>query len=257
MTVKLGTDILKVEVPPQLRVRRMTGMTWFDQAIGGGFTPSTVMMVTGKPGAGKSTLVRQLADSVTRQGHIAVYNTGEESLYQVKMRVEKMDLRHGFKSGEEGYAGKLLAFAREVQGSHPRHQVFLFQDSLQKLDDGHYKNGTTSNTPVRCCELLKDWAKETYGIVVFIGQVTKSGQFAGKNEIKHAVDAHLELLEDEDRDSPTFGSKVMTVSKNRFGPDGIAVPYRLDEKGLHAGEEIRTISGVRRATRPDPEEAAG
>lgn len=252
--VKLGTDILNVNVPAQLKVKRATGIPWFDRVMGGrGMTPSTVMMLTGAPGFGKSTLVRQLADSVTRQGHMALYNTGEESLYQVKMRVDEMKLQHGFRAGQEEYVGKLLAYAREMSQQHLKKQLFLFQDSLQTLDDGHYKNGTTSNTPVRCCELLTEFAKETYAIVVFVGQVTKNGLFAGKNTIKHMVDCHVELLRDEDKESPTRGSRLCIVSKNRFGSDGVTVPFRLDETGLHAAEDelltvppgpVKTISGT-------------
>lgn len=80
--VPLGTNILKVRVPDKLRLRQNLGIEWVNDAVGGGgMTPSTVMMVTGSPGCGKSTMLRQLADSITEQGHIAVYNTGEESVY--------------------------------------------------------------------------------------------------------------------------------------------------------------------------------
>lgn len=236
---KLGTNILDVQVPPQLRIRRSVGIQWLNQALGGGGAiPSTVGMVTGRPGYGKSTLVRQLADSITGEGHIALYNTGEESLEQAKMRVEEMGLTHGFKCGTETYIGKLLAFARKLQEENPKKQIFILQDSLQKLNDGYYKDGgMTAMTAVRVCQELTAWAKETYGIVLFVGQVTKDGVFAGKNQIKHEVDLHLELLLDEDRESSTRGCKVLTVSKNRFGPDGLSFPYVLTKKGLFIQEE--------------------
>lgn len=257
--IKLGTDVLKIKVPDQLRQRRSLGLAWLNTSLGGhGMTPSTVMMVTGMPGYGKSTLVRQLANSITSQGHIALYNTGEESLYQVTMRVEEMKLEHGFRVGQEVYVGKLLAYVRELQATHPKKQVFLLQDSLQTLNDGYYKDGgTTSQTPVRCCQEIHDWAKETYGIAVFVGQVTKDGKFAGKNVIKHMIDVHLELIRDDDRDSPWHGQRIATVSKNRFGPDGISFPYVLNERGIYVTEEPtpvevpadeepgRTVSGVR------------
>lgn len=240
--IKLGTDILKLKVPDQLRQRRSLGLSWLNTALGGkGMTPSTVMMLTGAPGFGKSTLLRQLADSITGEGHIALYNSGEESLYQVKMRVEEMGLERGFKVGQETYVGKVLSYARDLQRDNPKKQVFILQDSLQTLNDGYYKDGgITSATPVRCCEQLTDWAKETYGIVIFIGQVTKDGKFAGKNTIKHTVDVHGELIRDEDKDSPTRGARVFTISKNRFGPDGLSFPYGLNEKGIYVLEDMPT-----------------
>lgn len=238
--IKIGTDINKVHVPEKLRVRQNLGIDWVNEALGGGgMTPSTVGMVTGSPGCGKSTLLRQLADSITAQGHFAIYNTGEESIYQVKMRCEDMGLRHGFKVGQETFIGNVLSYARELQAANPGKQVFILQDSLQTLDDGHYKNGTTSMTPVRCCEQLTDWAKETYGIVLFIGQVTKSGLFAGKNTIRHMVDVHMEILRNNDPRSEEFNRLVFSVSKNRFGYTGKSYLVELGEQGLvHLGDDL-------------------
>jgi len=236
--IKIGTDINKIKVPDKLRIRQNLGIGWVNDVLGGGgMTPSTIGMVTGSPGCGKSTLLRQLADSITAQGHLAVYNTGEESLFQVKMRCEDMGLTHGFGVGEERFIGKLLAHARDLQAKFPGKQVFILQDSLQTLDDGHYKNGTTSMTPVRCCEALTDWAKETFGIVLFIGQVTKSGVFVGKNTIRHMVDVHVEILKDENVKSPTYKKLVLSVSKNRFGYAGKSYIVELGQQGLSAVSE--------------------
>jgi DNA repair protein RadA/Sms len=233
--VKIGTDIRQIHVPDKLRQRQDLGIDWVNHALGGGgMTPSTVGMLTGSPGSGKSTMMRQLADSITGQGHIAIYNTGEESIEQVKMRVEDMELTHGFQIGQETFVGKVLAHAREMQALYPKKQVFVLQDSLQTLDDGHYKNGTTSVTPVRCCAELTNWAKETYGIVLFIGQVTKSGVFAGKNVIRHMVDVHMEVLRDEDPKSDTYKRLLFEVSKNRFGYTGKTYVVNLGKKGLSA-----------------------
>lgn len=236
--VKIGTDINCIKVPDKLRVKQDLGIDWVNDALGGGgMTPSTVGMVTGSPGCGKSTLLRQLADSITGKGGIAILNSGEESVHQMKMRCEDMELKHGFQVGQETYLGKVLAHAREQQLMHPKKQVFILQDSLQTLDDGHYKNGVTSVTPVRCCEALTDWAKETYGNVLFIGQVTKSGVFAGKNTIRHMVDVHMEVLRDDDPRSPTCGQLLFSVSKNRFGFTGKTYVVNLGQHGLSVIDE--------------------
>ena len=74
----------------QLKKRCKTGIKFIDDAFGGkGMTPSVCTLFTGTPGAGKTTLMLQLADSLTRQGHVCLFNTAEESLYQV--RLESMD----------------------------------------------------------------------------------------------------------------------------------------------------------------------
>lgn len=241
--IKLGTDILDVQVPDRLRTKQSLGIDWVNEAVGGGgMTPSTVMMITGAPGCGKSTLLRQLADSITAAGHVVLYNTGEESIYQVKMRIEEMGLKRGFKVGQETYTGKVLAWARAQQEREPKRQVFILQDSLQTLNDGHYKDGgVTGQTPVRCCEMLTDWAKETYGIVIFIGQVTKSGVFAGKNTIRHMIDSHVEILHDQDMKSQTHGKLLFNVSKNRFGYTGKTYVVGLGKQGLYATEDVSEV----------------
>lgn len=242
--IKLGTDILDVQVPDRLRTKQSLGIDWVNDAVGGdGMTPSTVMMVTGAPGCGKSTLLRQLADSITDAGHVVLYNTGEESIYQVKMRIEEMGLKRGFKVGQETYTGKVLAWAREQQEREPKRQVFILQDSLQTLNDGHYKDGgVTGQTPVRCCEQLTDWAKETYGIVIFIGQVTKAGVFAGKNTIRHMIDSHVEILHDQEPKSSTCGRLLFSVSKNRFGYTGKTYVVGLGKQGLYATDDVSEVT---------------
>ena len=67
--IEFGTNILKVKVPKALRNKVQSGLEYVDCALGGeGFTPSQVLFFTGTPGAGKTTMMLTLADSLTRQG---------------------------------------------------------------------------------------------------------------------------------------------------------------------------------------------
>jgi DNA repair protein RadA/Sms len=233
--LKRGSNVLDIKVPEALRKKKKTGIDWFDDALGGeGFTPSTCMMLTGGPGCGKTTMILQLADAITKAGHIALMNTGEESLYQVRLVCERLNLKHGFVPGQDTMVEDLLEHADELRKKNPSKQVFILQDSLQTLNDGKYKDGgTTGNTPLRCCELLTDWCKENYGICIFVGQVTKGGEFAGKNQIKHAIDVHGHLFFDDDKKSETYGERLYEVNKNRFGCAGKTYVIGIDSNGLH------------------------
>lgn len=233
--LKNGTNINDIKVPEQLRNRKKVGVSWFDDALGGeGFVPSSVMMFTGTPGAGKTTLLLQLANAITAAGHVCLYNTGEESLFQVKMVVERLTLRQGFIVGQDTEVSALLEHANTLRKTHPDKQIFILQDSLQTLDDdiALQRGGSNSMTPLRCVEMLTDWAKETYGCVIFIGQVTKSGEFSGKNGIKHTVDTHGHLYIDKDKKSETFGERIFEISKNRFGCSGKAYVLGMESTGL-------------------------
>ena len=231
--LKRGTNINEIEVPAALRDRKKTGIEWFDDALGGeGFVPSSVMMLTGTPGAGKTTMLLQLANAITAAGHICLYNTGEESLYQVKMVAERLGLKNGFVVGQDTLVPDLLAHADALRKANPKKQVFILQDSLQTLDDGKWKDGANSMTPVRATEMLTDWAKANYGVVIFIGQVTKSGDFAGKQTILHAVDVRGQLYIDEEKRSETYGERIFEVTKNRFGCSGRSYVLGINRGGL-------------------------
>lgn len=237
--LKKGTSILDINVPEQLKIRIPSGIDFIDDALGGwsnatGFTPSTSMMLTGGPGFGKTTLLLQIADGLTKNGHVVIVNTGEESPYQVRMVTERLKIKHGFIIGNDKKVQDLIMHAEVMQELHPGKQVFIFQDSLQTLDDGHYSNGTTGNTPVRCCELLTDWAKRTFGIVCFIGQVNKAGQFAGKNALKHAIDVHAHFSFDDSPKSSTYGERLFEMQKNRFGANEKTYLVGLDSTGLYS-----------------------
>lgn len=237
-----GTNVNDIVVPAKLRERRKVGIDWVDDAFGGeGWVPSTVHMITGTPGAGKSTLIRQIADSLTKQGHIAFLNSGEESVFQTKMASERLKLKNGFMLGQDTMVPEILTFCDNVmsEAKNKGKQFFLLQDSLQTLDDGKYvdkegnSRGTTGNTPVRCTEMLTSWAKQTYGIVVFIGQVTKGGDFSGKNTILHAVDTRGHLYFDDQKNSETWGERLFEVTKNRWGCTGRSYIVGMGEKGLY------------------------
>ena len=229
-----GTSIMDVEVPDALRRKLKTGVDYIDSAFGGeGITPSSVTMFTGTPGAGKTTMLLTLADSLTKRGALAVFNTGEESLLQVKMTVERLRLKTDFLVGEEEMVPELLAKCDKLRAANPDKQFVLLVDSLQTLNDGKYGPGNTcSRTPDRALAMITDWCKATNSIAVVIGQVGKNGQFAGRNVLKHMIDSMLELSIEDDEKAEWFGCRVLTMSKNRFGASGGRLFLDMQGKGF-------------------------
>lgn len=243
---KHGMNIREIKVPPKLRERHSSGIDWMDDALGGrGFTPGTVTMLTGTPGAGKTTAMLQLADSLTGMGHQAIFNTGEESLYQVKIVTERLKMKNGFISGQDIMVPDVLQHVKHVMESNMASdldeqgrlklgskQLFLLIDSLQCMDDGKYSNGTNGMTPMRVVEMLTNYAKKFFVNVVFIGQVNKNGEFAGKMGIKHAIDTHCHLYIDMGKNSEFYGERMFAVNKNRFGCSGRTYLLGMGEEGL-------------------------
>lgn len=232
---KRGANILDLDVPAQLEQTVRTGVNWFDEAIGGeGMTPSSAMLLTGTPGAGKTTMCLQLADAITKAGNVCLFNTAEESLLQVRKVAKRIGMQHGFIAGQDTKVSDILEHADMLRKSHKGKQVFLVLDSLQTLDDGKYKDGfTNSMSQVRATEMVTEWCKSNFGIGIIIGQVTKNGEFAGKQQIKHTVDIHGHLFIDDKKLSETYGERLFEVQKNRFGCSGKTFILGMEKRGLY------------------------
>jgi len=252
-----GKNITDVNVPPELRVKVKTETPFIDFAIGGGFTPSTAWMVTGDPGCGKTTLMLTIANALTKQRHVVLYNGREESVYQVKIATERLGLSEGFIFGEDLFVQDLVEHAKELQASLAKEnkslpiaqqrRVIVIADSLQCLDSGKYDTGRkTKNTPIQCASELIKWAKcegvpekeRVFGVMAFINHVTKSGNFAGDNTLLHAVDARLHFGFDRNKKSETFGERILTKTKDRFGPAAPPMVIEMGEGGVLAQKEV-------------------
>ena len=71
--------------------RTPTGIEELDRVLGGGIVSGGVVLIGGDPGIGKSTLLLQALDALSR--HMPVlYVTGEESTAQVALRAHRLGL---------------------------------------------------------------------------------------------------------------------------------------------------------------------
>lgn len=230
-----GTTINQIEVPKELMQRHLTGVEWVDESLGGeGLTPSMVTMFTGEPGAGKTTALLTIADGLHKNGVITLYNTAEESLFQVKRTVNRLGLSGGFLVGGENNVDNIIEGCDKIR-TRPENKgkpFALMVDSLQCLDDGYFSTGRiTTATAERSLEKLTIWAKENYTMVIGIGQVNKSGQFSGSNKMKHMIDCHLNLSW-ERRDKDLMGLRKFEVTKNRFGGSGWVHWLNMKDSGF-------------------------
>ena len=231
--IAFGTSIQDITVPDMLKVKVPSGLGYFDFALGGrGFTPSLCGLFTGTPGAGKTTMMLSLANSLQGNGAQVVFNTAEESLYQVKMSADRLKLRHGFMLGGESNVPALLKGCDKIRKKHSDRPFFLIVDSLQCMDDGHFNSGRiTTATAERSLAQLTSYAKVNACNVLVIGQVNKDGKMSGSNKLKHMVDMHLHLSVEE-KDEDLMGCRILSTRKNRFGGAGHTVFLRLKKGGL-------------------------
>lgn len=236
------TNILEVDIPPELFLRHPSSLPWVNSAFAGGFAPTQVIMLTGDAGAGKTTLALQLADSLTAAEHTVLYNSKEESIDQIAAKCKQLSLKSGFTPSDHQRAPELLEQAdrmmKEIKNK-AKHHFFLIQDSLPTLDDGFYKDGAmNSKTPMRACTKLAEWAKASAATVIFINHVNKDGTFVGKNTVKHAIDAHATLRADK-----KTGYRHFAIEKNRFGANNDTFIVTLGASGLSLVRTVTKIAG--------------
>ena len=221
------SNILDIEVPAAMRQWLSTGIPWFDMALGGrGMKRSQVLGLFGGAGAGKSTMAQMLADSLVGLGHNVLYNINEEYLFQVKLRCEELGLSNGFAADSITDPKALTDRCDTLMASRPGVPFFLIQDSLQTLNDGKWGDDVNSKTPVRCLAHLFNWCKSTGAVMIAVNHVTKGGQFAGSNKLRHMTDSFGGLVVDHRPKSPTLGKRLLAFEKNRMG--GCADPVILE-----------------------------
>jgi DNA repair protein RadA/Sms len=228
-----GTSLQDIVVPEGLRNKLASGVDYIDSALGGeGFTPSAVTLFTGEAGAGKTTAMLTLADGLARRGATVVYNSGEESLYQLKMTAERLLLQGRFVAGNEVHVPTLLANCEKLRKANADKPFFLVVDSLQCMDDGHYADGAiNSKSAERSLQLITEWANEHYTNPIAIGQVTKGGKFAGANTLRHMVDTYIHMSI-ERKDPDLAGCRIMETEKNRYGGAGARIFLGMTEAGF-------------------------
>ncbi len=201
--------------------RILTGMVAFDALLGGGFVQGSSLLLTGPPGAGKSTFLLQILES---SGLNSFYITGEESIQQLKLRADRLSVNS--RAIAVMFETNVTRIAARVRRDPPK---ILVIDSIQTMytDLSDSLPGTSAQIR-KCTYLLRRLAQKESMILLIIGQVTKGLQAAGPKMLEHAVDAvlSLELCEE----NPAL--RTLTVVKNRFGPAGSTLSLLLTGGGF-------------------------
>lgn len=220
-TVNLGS-LKNVNV-----ARIKSGFGEVDRVLGGGIAQGGVILMTGEPGVGKSTLLLALAGKI---GKKVLYASGEESAEQVSGRLQRLGL-----TGEEISFTTASEVGSLVQVINHQLPQLVVVDSLQTMSQAQTDGTAGSPTQVRAVlASLIEAAKSTKAAVIVIGHVTKEGVAAGPKSIEHLVDVVLSL-DGNSQQSLRF----LRANKNRFGPTDEVGVFQMVEQGL---EEISNPS---------------
>lgn len=193
-----------------------------DRVLGGGIVPGSVILMGGDPGIGKSTLLLQSLCQLSEE-HGVLYITGEESLQQVALRAQRLELpQKRIRLLTETCVENILTHALKEKP-----QVLVI-DSIQTMHTDVLQSAPGAVGQVRESAMqLTRLAKQT-GIALFlVGHVTKDGSLAGPRVLEHMVDTVLYFeSESESR------HRLIRSVKNRFGAVNELGVFIMTEKGL-------------------------
>lgn len=209
-------NIFEVETPEEMNTKIKCGIDFVDQMFGDGemlgFTPGTITLFTGAPGAGKSTLGLQMADGFASQGASVAYASSEEHVTQIKKVVDRLGLENPFFVSNSNNIDGVLRQAKE------NNIKVLFIDSLQMFGTGKIDPGTHKGTKV-CIQKIIQFCKQNFVVGLVVGHVTKQNVLAGPLVVKHSVDIHLHLDVCINQNCVICepGVRTLVLQKNRFG----------------------------------------
>ena len=210
------------EVTTDETLRFTTGMSELDRVLGGGAVKGSLVLVSGAPGIGKSTLLLQICEHILREQTV-LYVSGEESEQQLKLRAQRLGVQgDGLFLLCETNLDEILAAAERLKPD------LLITDSVQTLFSEDKPASPGSVTQVRDCTMrLMQYCKSSGVTVFLVGHINKEGAIAGPKVLEHMVDCVL-YFEGESHTS----YRLLRAAKNRFGSTNEIGVFEMRDDGL-------------------------
>lgn len=210
------------EVMSDTEIRFCTGMGELDRVLGGGAVAGSLVLVSGAPGIGKSTLLLQICNSLCR-GRKVLYVSGEESEKQLKMRAQRIGTQP-----EDLYILSETRLSDILEATNNVQPDILIVDSVQTLYREENESAPGSVSQVKDCTMALMQLSKSDGITVFVvGHINKDGAIAGPKVLEHMVDCVLYFEGD-----PNSSYRLLRAAKNRFGSTNEIGVFEMADSGL-------------------------
>ena len=214
------------EIPEDNALRIPTRISELDRVLGGGIVEGGLMLIGGDPGVGKSTLLLQVCDNLTREGQRVLYVSGEESARQIRLRASRLGVVSDIYVLAEN---ALDAVEEKIRSLQPDVAVI---DSIQTMYRPEMTSAPGSVSQIReSTSLLMRLCKETGTSIFLVGHVTKDGAIAGPRMLEHMVDVVLYFEGDRQQDY-----RLLRAVKNRFGSVNELGVFRMTDRGMQIVE---------------------
>lgn len=225
------------DISSDIEKRLQTGTTEFDRVLGGGIVEGSLILLSGDPGIGKSTILLQICQKL---GDICsvLYISGEESARQIKLRANRLgvDTENLYVLAETDVATIVETIKVEKPG-------MVIIDSIQTMMIDDLSSNAGSVAQVRECTNIFMHLAKSLGIPIFIvGHVNKDGAIAGPKVLEHIVDTVL-YFEGE----RNYSYRILRSAKNRFGSTNEIGVFEMTQDGL---KEVQNPSLLMLSGRP-------
>jgi DNA repair protein RadA/Sms len=193
------------------------------RVLGGGLVPGSVVLISGDPGIGKSTLLLQASAQLAEGPKPVLYISGEESVHQIKMRADRLGLQQaGLYVVSEVSLDQIIGHIEQLG---PR---LVVVDSIQAISSDELESSAGTVSQVKACATTLLRLAKANGIpMLLVGHVTKAGSIAGPRVLEHIVDAVLYLEGDRFH---TY--RLLRGVKNRFGSTHEVGVFEMTEEGM-------------------------
>ncbi len=225
------------EIDSSIEKRISTGVSEFDRVLGGGIVEGSLVLLSGDPGIGKSTILLQICEHLGKAKSI-LYVSGEESASQIKLRAARLGVT----------TDKLCILAQTdigiiVETIKTDKPDIVIIDSIQTMVYDEIASTAGSITQVReCTNILMHLAKSTETPIFVVGHVNKDGAIAGPKVLEHIVDTVL-YFEGE----RNYSYRILRSVKNRFGSTNEIGVFEMKQDGL---QEVENPSMLMLSGRP-------
>ncbi len=209
------------EISFDAQERAVTGISELDRVLGGGIVKGSVVLLSGDPGIGKSTILLQIAD--TLKDKKILYVSGEESAVQIKLRakrlcVENQNLLIMAETDAEAICDYISAEKPDL----------VMIDSIQTMQISEISSSSGSIVQVReSTNMFLKVAKSNNIPIFLVGHVNKGGDIAGPKVLEHIVDTVLYFEGDRNQ-----SYRILRAIKNRFGSTNEIGVFEMNETGL-------------------------
>lgn len=210
----------EAELPQYIRTN--TGLSELDRVLGGGLVHGSVVLLSGEPGIGKSTLLMQISDALGESRKV-LYISGEESVGQLKLRAKRLGI-----SGQNLYILTETELEKILSQTDKVKPDVIIVDSIQTLYSDTVSSAPGTISQIKESTLAFITKAKNEGIsVLLVGHVNKEGTIAGPKVLEHMVDAVLYFEGDRQH-----AYRIIRAMKNRYGSTNEIGVFEMSDVGL-------------------------